>query len=153
MTEPGLVLAPPSEGAIAVEPSTSPVACAAYVTGHPRGTGYHLPAWLDVIRQAFGHKGSYLAARRDGAVVGVLPLVFFSSRIFGRATVSMPFLNYGGVLADDSQVERALLERAIKDTTAAGGAHLELQGPRLVTLSIDASGSRHQPRLHLPQPC
>ena len=31
---------------------------------------------------------------------GVLPLVLFRSRLFGRFVVSLPFLNYGGVVAD-----------------------------------------------------
>ena len=148
MTEPGLILAPSGEGAIAVEERTPAEACIAYVAGHPRGTGYHLPAWLSVIRAAFGHKTTYLAARRDEAVVGVLPLVFFSSRVFGRAAVSMPFLNYGGVLADDSRVERALLTRAIEITTAAGAAHLELRHTR--QLFPDLPAKRHKVAMLLP---
>jgi FemAB-related protein (PEP-CTERM system-associated) len=85
---------------------------------------------MDVVRKAFGHRTLYLSAERNGVVVGVLPLVFFTSRLFGRSTVSMPFLNYGGVLADDGDVERALLDRAIAETRTAGGASLELRHTR-----------------------
>src|SRR5262245_52472690 len=100
MTSPGLShAATTAAGPVVVGAQASADACAAYVARHPSGRGYHLPAWLDVVRNAFGHRTVYLAAERDGAIVGVLPLVFFDSRLFGRSTVSMPFLNYGGVLA------------------------------------------------------
>jgi FemAB-related protein (PEP-CTERM system-associated) len=71
----------------------------AFVASHPEATGYHLWAWRRVFERAFGHETCYLAARRDGALVGVLPLVAFRSWFFGRFMVSLPFVNYGGVLA------------------------------------------------------
>ena len=41
-----------------------------------------------------------------GEVVGVLPLVRIASRLFGRRLVSMPFLDYGGVLAEPDRWHR-----------------------------------------------
>jgi FemAB-related protein (PEP-CTERM system-associated) len=101
-----------------------------YVAAHPHASAYHRRVWLDVVQAAFGHRTQYLAAESGGDVVGVLPLVHFRSRLFGRFTVSMPFFNYGGVLADTPDVERALLARAIEETRAAGGSHLELRHAR-----------------------
>ena len=60
----------------------------------------------------------YFAARREGTIVGVLPTVLLNSWLFGRALVSLPFLNYGGVLADDDAAARALLDAAM-DTARA----------------------------------
>jgi serine/alanine adding enzyme len=102
----------------------------AYVESHPDASAYHRPIWLDIVKAAFGHDTKYLVAERDDRVVGVLPLVFFRSRLFGRFAVSMPFFNYGGILADDIEAERQLLERAIAETQAAGGSHLELRHVR-----------------------
>ena len=99
----------------------------AYVAAHPRGSSYHRAAWLEVIAAAFGHETQYLTAEADGRVVGVLPLVFFRSRVFGRFAVSMPFVNYGGVLGDTPGYERALLERAIVEARTRGCTHLELR--------------------------
>lgn len=147
MTTAGLAAVPTGGGAIVISDDRPDEACGAYVHAHPLGTGYHLPAWLTVIRDAFGHKSKYLAARRHGAVVGVLPLVFFSSRLFGRSVVSMPFLNYGGVLADDADVERALLARAIEETSAAGGSHLELRHARQIFPELPAK--RHKVAMKL----
>ena len=70
---------------------------------------------------------SYLAARHGGRVAGVLPLVFFRSRLFGTFAVSLPFVNYGGVLADDHAVAAALLDRGVAEAQRAGCSHLELR--------------------------
>lgn len=99
----------------------------AYVARHPESTGYQLSAWRRVIVRAFDHETAAIAAVRGGAVVGVLPLVFFDSRIFGRFVVSMPFLNYGGIVADDEGTGAALLEAAIDETRRRRAQHLELR--------------------------
>ena len=101
-----------------------------YVSAHPLGSSYHRQTWLEVIRASFGHQTKYLVAEAAGQLVGVLPLVFFRSRLFGRFAVSMPFLNYGGILADTAEAEQALLARGIAETQKAGGTHLELRHVR-----------------------
>jgi OFA family oxalate/formate antiporter-like MFS transporter len=53
---------------------------------------------MDIIRHSFGHNDRYLVAESGNRVVGVLPLVLFHTRVFGRFGVSIPFFNYGGVL-------------------------------------------------------
>ena len=92
-------------------------ACASwdqYVLSHPGGSGYHLMAWRRVMEDAFGHATFYLMATdEDQTVRGVLPLVFFSNRLFGRLLVSMPFVNYGGLLADTVEAQSALLKAAV----------------------------------------
>jgi FemAB-related protein (PEP-CTERM system-associated) len=98
-----------------------------YVAAHRHASSYHRGAWLGIIGRAFGHRTTCLVADVHGEVTGVLPLVFFASPVFGRFAVSVPFVNYGGVLADDAHSERALLDRAIDDTQRAGGSHLELR--------------------------
>jgi FemAB-related protein (PEP-CTERM system-associated) len=62
-----------------------------------------------------------------GEIVGILPLVHFKSRLFSRCLVSMPFLNYGGVVADTPAAEGALLAAAIDRAQAADAVYLELR--------------------------
>lgn len=119
-----------SAGPVVVRDDAPAAAADAYVTSHPAGSAYHRPAWMHVVGRAFGHRTKYLVAESGGRVAGVLPLVFFRSRLFGRFAVSMPFFNYGGIIADAPPVERALLERAIEETQRAGGTHLELRHTR-----------------------
>ena len=99
----------------------------AFVDAHPASTGYHRRAWLDVIERSFGHEGRYLVAESQDGIAGVLPLVFFRSRLFGSFAVSLPFVNYGGLVARGPGAANALLQAAIDATRAAGGRHLELR--------------------------
>jgi len=117
----------PASIPVTVHDRPSREACEKYVANHPAASAYHAPAWLDVIGRAFGHDTTYLAAESGGLISGVLPLVFFKSRLFGRFAVSVPFVNYGGVVADNSEAARALVDRAIEETRRAGGSHLELR--------------------------
>ena len=83
-----------------------------YVTGHPDGSLYHLCRWDRVLPRVTGHRLMRLAAVDRGQVKGVLPLVFMRSLLFGRMLVSMPYFNYGGILADDPPVAADLYEAA-----------------------------------------
>lgn len=99
----------------------------AFVAAHPDASGYHVWRWRRVFEEAFGHETLYLSARRDGRIVGVLPLVLFRSPIFGRFAVSLPFVNYGGVCACDAAVQQRLVDHA---ATVAGErrlSHVELR--------------------------
>jgi FemAB-related protein (PEP-CTERM system-associated) len=127
---------------IAVHADPDPGRWNAYVARKQEASAYHLYAWRDVISRAFGHETRYLTAESARGIVGVLPLVIFRSRMFGRFVVSMPFLNYGGVLADSQRAEAALLEGAIAETSRAGGSYLELRHTRQVFPQLQAK--RHK---------
>ena len=60
---------------------------------------YHGYAWRDVVRSVFGHQTLYLAAReafedRRRAAAGAA-----EEPLFGDFLVSVPYFNYGGVVA------------------------------------------------------
>jgi serine/alanine adding enzyme len=99
----------------------------AYVAGHPEATGYHEWAWRSVFEQAFGHRCLYVVARRGDCTVGVLPLVLIKSLLFGRSLTSLPFLNYGGVLADTDVAKKALLQEASRLASQHNCRHVELR--------------------------
>jgi FemAB-related protein (PEP-CTERM system-associated) len=99
-----------------------------FVESHPRGTVGHLSAWGTIAREAYGHECAYLVADEGGEIAGVLPLVRISSRLFGRRLVSMPFLDYGGVLADaDRGVDAALVDEALRLCRERGAHGLGLR--------------------------
>jgi serine/alanine adding enzyme len=101
-----------------------------YVASRPDATCYHQTAWRDVIRDSFGHPTHYLVSRAGGAVTGVLPLCHLNSRLFGNFMVSLPYFNYGGVLASDPDSERALLDAGIALARESGAGHVELRMTR-----------------------
>jgi FemAB-related protein (PEP-CTERM system-associated) len=89
---------------------------ARFVEHHPRATVAHLAGWGEIAREVYGHESIYLAAQDDeGDVIGVLPLILVRSRLFGHRLVSMPFLDYGGVLTEPGRgSEMALAEEALR---------------------------------------
>lgn len=99
----------------------------AFVAAHPDATAYHRWAWRAVFGPVFGHEPIYLAAREAGAIVGVLPLISFRSRLFGHFFCSLPFVNYGGVLASTPDVPASLLAEATRLAKERGASHVELR--------------------------
>ena len=110
-----------------VAPASSESEWDGYVARHPGGTADHLWSWREIFEKVFGHETVYLTAHRDGRAVGVLPLVQFRSRIFGRSVISLPFLNYGGVLADDDAAAAELVQRGVEIGRRFGARHVELR--------------------------
>jgi FemAB-related protein (PEP-CTERM system-associated) len=101
-----------------------------YVRRAPGASFFHLPGWRRVVENTFGHRSRYLAARRGGELVGVLPLFELRSLLFGRSLVSLPFAVAGGVLADDPAAAAALLRAAREEAERRQVDYLELRSER-----------------------
>lgn len=110
-----------------VEISKEPALWDAYVEAMPEACNYHRWVWQHAIHDTFGHQPYYLAARENGAIRGILPLVSMKSRLFGAFLVSVPFFSYGGVLATTEQAREALLRKAVELARALGARHIELR--------------------------
>jgi FemAB-related protein (PEP-CTERM system-associated) len=100
---------------------------AAFVAGHPQANLGHDPRWMGVMVDGLGHRPWALSAWCEGKVVGWLPLAETSSVLFGRHLVSLPYLNEGGVLADDPVVAAELIDRAAGIARRRGARFLELR--------------------------
>ena len=122
-----------------------------YVLDRPSASGYHLAAWRQVLVEAFGHRTIYLMVKDDrGDVRGVLPLVLLSSRLFGRFLVSLPFLNYGGVVTDTDSAREMLLEGAVEEAREVKAAHIELRHQDMCEIGWPCSRRKVSMRLELP---
>ena len=71
--------------------------------------------------------GSNCDGQTADTLLGVLPLVEIRSLLFGRSLTSLPFVNFGGVLADSDEVARALLVRASDLARERKCKHVELR--------------------------
>ena len=73
----------------------------------------HLWELHDLLARVFHLTVVRLAAVRGSEWVGVLPLVLQKS-FLGRFLTSVPYLNYGGVLAQDPGARQALARQAVE---------------------------------------
>ena len=108
----------------------SPIAPGAwdvYVARHELATAYHRAEAVSIGARAFRLRTTYVTAYDGESIVGVLPLVEQSSRLFGRYLVSLPFVTYGGILADNAEVASALAARAAVEAQARNADHVELR--------------------------
>lgn len=96
-----------------------------YVAVHPDASVYHLWSWRDIIRETFDRETYYLMARRQDQICGVLPLVRLKSFVFGDFLVSMPYLSYGGVIADSQDDALCLIEAGNVLGQQLGVRHVE----------------------------
>ncbi len=97
------------------------------VAPHPQGFNYHQVGWKTVIEQNFGHQTRYLMATDGGVMVGILPLGVLKRRLFGRSLISLPFLNYGGLLASTGLAKEAVVSAASGLATDEGAQYVELR--------------------------
>ena len=98
-----------------------------YVQESDMTTLYHLAGWKRVLEKTFGHATYYLYARKNGHIMGLLPLVFLKSMLFGKFMVSLPFFNYAGVIAEDDDTRAALIDEAIRIARQNKAEHIELR--------------------------
>ncbi|MGO9531144.1 MAG: FemAB family XrtA/PEP-CTERM system-associated protein [Syntrophobacteraceae bacterium] len=131
---------------------------------------YHLSVWGQIINRTYCHQTYYLTAIEDGRqhkivelsnwdeqtedntgngetnskrIAGVLPLIHLKSFAFGNQLISMPFFDAGGVLADDADVEKALLSEAVHLARRLKVDSIQLR-QTLPLLSMPESGPEDQ---------
>jgi len=86
-----------------------------YVLWHERSGPYHLFAWRQAVEKAYHHSPRYLIAENEaGKIKGVLPLILVKPPFLRGHLVSLPFCDYGGVLAQDNDVTKLLIRRALE---------------------------------------
>jgi len=79
------------------------------------------------VRRASGERRIGHTGTLDPLATGVLPLVEIRSALFGRTLTSLPFVNFGGVLAESDEVARALVDEAGRLAKSSGCKHVELR--------------------------
>ncbi|MDP7396749.1 MAG: FemAB family PEP-CTERM system-associated protein [Lentisphaeria bacterium] len=80
-----------------------------FVLNAPGATFYHQYKWKTALELAYRVRTHYCIAMQGRQVRGVLPLAEVRSLSGRQALVSTPYANYGGILADDDEIEAALL--------------------------------------------
>jgi FemAB-related protein (PEP-CTERM system-associated) len=98
-----------------------------FVVSHDKCVNYHRWAWKRVIEQAFGWRAFYLMAEEEGKIVGVLPLVWLKSKLFGSLLCSIPFFSEAGLVADTPAASELLLKESIRIAQDEKTEYIELR--------------------------
>ncbi|MDR7088674.1 FemAB family XrtA/PEP-CTERM system-associated protein [Cellvibrio fibrivorans] len=99
-----------------------------FVAQHAYALPSHNPAWAEVIEQSFGHHSLLVCARdNQGKLLGGIPVTVFSSPLFGKFAVSMPYLNYGGIVCEYFDICLALIDKLRALRTELELRHIEIR--------------------------
>jgi FemAB-related protein (PEP-CTERM system-associated) len=115
----------------------------------PGSLGHQQVDWLDVLHRGLRQMPYCLEAIQDGKPCGVLGLSYLNTWLFGRFLVSLPYVNYGGVAADNDEVARLLIDRAIRLADELQVRYLELRHEKPVVhpaLTTRSGGKVHMRR-------
>lgn len=117
----------------------------------PVPLSYH-PSWPSILQGGLGHVPYTLEAVEGDELRGILPLAFVRGLLFGRFLVGLPYLNYGGVLADDTEAASRLVDRALGLASELDVRYLELRHERPVNHPglTGQAGTKVHMRLPLP---
>lgn len=108
--------------------------------------------WLRILRDGLQHEPYCVRAQQDGEVIGMLPLGFVKSSLFGRFLVSLPYINSSGVIADDPAVAEAMIDHAVQLADQLNVRYLELRQEREFAHESLAAANHSKVLMRLPLP-
>lgn len=124
-----------------------------FLDNTPGASFYQLAGWQTINKDYFGHQTFMLSAKQDGILVGVFPLVFINSKLFGKIISSMPFVNFGGPCANHPDIEQALLDKATELAQELDCDYMEIRAKRLIDESLPTSTQKVSMTINLdPDP-
>lgn len=95
---------------------------------HHAHTPYHQAQWQTLIQKEFDHESVILIAYdQTREIIGGLPLTLFSSKLFGRFAVSIPYINYGGPISAYKNICSALIHHSKTLLDQFNLSHIEIR--------------------------
>jgi FemAB-related protein (PEP-CTERM system-associated) len=107
-----------------------------YVENSPKANIAHQIGWREVMRNGLGHRPRYLLAIEGSKISGILPLVIVKTWWRSRFIISLPWIDYGGICADDDQTEKLLLSEACRITKSEKAKFMELRSVKAGNLDL-----------------
>ena len=99
--------------------------------------------WSAAVCDAFGFEDCSLIARQGGEIVGVLPMVFVKSALFGKSLISSAFSVGGGILANEEEAAFALADAA-RDLARRNNIHtIEIRSDHAALVNWKAKNDAH----------
>ena len=85
------------------------------------------PELLQALCSGFSHRGYWIEAESADQTTGILPVVYMNTKLFGKFLVSLPYLNWGGVIASDNESSKGLIDHAVELADKLDVQFLELR--------------------------
>ena len=99
-----------------------------YVDANPKSVCYHTIEWKTIIEKSCKLESFYLYAVDDKEKIhGILPLFLSKSKLFGTYLTSIPYFNYGGILADSKETADLLFDESAKIAQEQNASHIEFR--------------------------
>ncbi len=98
-----------------------------FVKSSSAATIAHQIGWKQVMVDGLNHRPKYLMALKDSEVTGILPMVIMKTWWQRKYLISIPWIDYGGIIAHDSESEELLLDAAIQTAKSEKVDFLELR--------------------------
>ncbi|MCE9556636.1 MAG: hypothetical protein K8T91_25080 [Planctomycetes bacterium] len=99
----------------------------AFVHRHPGTIAWHLYDWSNVLRTYYGTTFHPIAALEGDEIRAILPLYRVRTLRTGVSLVSIPYVVAGGIVADDEQAERLVLEESVRLSQSMGSPSIALK--------------------------
>lgn len=98
-----------------------------FLKKYPVATIYYTPEWEKVLEKTFGYEPRYLFALGDTEeILGMLPLFYVKSRIFGNRLSCLPFSHVCGYIGIKS-AQKELIHRALEIQKNIKAKYLEIR--------------------------
>ena len=92
----------------------------AFIQQHDALSLNRQPEWLTVLASGLRHEPYCVEATVQDRIVGLLPLAYVNSFLFGKFLVSLPYINTAGIVADNETTAAALIDQAVALPTGCG---------------------------------
>jgi serine/alanine adding enzyme len=85
-----------------------------FIDSNPRAIAWQSFKWLDILRKNYNIKFYPIVALSGSEITGILPLYYLKIPFSKPILSSVPFAVAGGIVSDDPESERLLLDKAIE---------------------------------------
>ena len=103
----------------------------AYVASRPELGPFFRYGWSSIITKSYGHDCYFLAhpaqCGKESSFSALLPLVHFHRPAGANRLVSLPYIDYAGLAAKNTQSEAQLIKAAFALASDLGAEHVELR--------------------------
>jgi len=138
-----------SEISVRLATESDSLAWDTYLSESEFSTIAHRWGWSKVLASSFGVKPFYIITEQNGVIVGILPTALMKSILFGKFLISLPWLDYGGPIANDHGIVRRLVDSAIMTANENDCSFLEMRAVRHRLSDLTEKANKVEFRLDL----